>query len=112
MTEQERLFRRISAFRFSMWELHMFLDTHPNNCDAAKKLEEYRLKTDELTKKYEAEFGPLNETSSQTSRWAWISGPWPWENGTEMDGDLSCGSMRKSCKTLSTSKTLTRRLQS
>ena len=88
MTEQERLFRRISAFRFSMWELHMFLDTHPNNCDAAKKLEEYRLKTDERTKKYEAEFGPLNETSSQTSRWAWISGPWPWENGTEMDGDL------------------------
>ena len=59
MTEQERLFRRISAFRFSMWELHMFLDTHPNNCDAAKKLEEYRLKTDELTKKYEAEFGQL-----------------------------------------------------
>lgn len=36
MNEQEMLMRKISSLRFSMWELHLFLDSHPNNCDAAR----------------------------------------------------------------------------
>ena len=45
MNEQEMLMRKISSLRFSMWELHLFLDSHPNNCDAARKLEEARKKS-------------------------------------------------------------------
>lgn len=85
MNEQEMLMRKISSLRFSMWELHLFLDSHPNNCDAARKLEEARKKADELTTQYEAAYGPLHETSNTTSRWAWITGPWPWETGMEDD---------------------------
>ena len=85
MNEQEMLMRKISSLRFSTWELHLFLDSHPNNCDAARKLEEARKKADELTKQYEATYGPLHETSSNTSRWAWITGSWPWETGMEDD---------------------------
>lgn len=83
MSDQERMRRKISALRFSMWELHLFLDSHPNNCEAAKKMEEYRKKYDELTAEFESVFGPLNETSAHTSRWAWIAGPWPWETEEE-----------------------------
>lgn len=36
MSEQERLLRRIRAWQFSEWELHIFLDTHPNDCEAPK----------------------------------------------------------------------------
>ena len=79
MSEQERLMRQISAYKFSAWELHMFLDTHPNNCEAAQRLKEAQKKAAELTEKYESQFGPINETSRDTSRWAWITGPWPWE---------------------------------
>lgn len=79
MNDQDRMLRQLNAYRFSAWELHIFLDTHPNNCDAAKKLAEVRAKIDELTTLYETAYGPLNETSAETSRWAWISGPWPWE---------------------------------
>ena len=32
-----------------------------------------------LGKEYEEKFGPLGETTQDTSRWAWISDPWPWE---------------------------------
>lgn len=85
MNEQERLLRRIRAMQFAQWELHIFLDTHPNDCEAAKKLEEYRTKTAALIKEYEAAYGPMNETSVNTSRWAWITGPWPWETGEEED---------------------------
>ena len=31
MNEQERLLLRIRAMQFAQWELHIFLDTHPND---------------------------------------------------------------------------------
>ncbi len=79
MSEKEAMRRRLSAMQFAMWELHLFLDTHPNNCDAVRKQEEYRARAEALKKEYEEKFGPVNETSRDTSRWAWISDPWPWE---------------------------------
>ena len=83
MTEQESLMRRINANQFAMWELHIYLDTHPGDCDAAAKLEEYRKVTADLTTKYEEAYGPINETTQDTNRWAWIAEPWPWELGEE-----------------------------
>ena len=44
-----------------------------------EKLAAYREEYDKLTAEYEKAYGPLNETSRSTSRWAWISDPWPWE---------------------------------
>jgi spore coat protein JB len=81
MTEQEHLMRQISANQFAMWELHIFLDTHPGDCAAAAKLEEYRKTADTLTAKYEAAYGPIHETTNTANRWAWIASPWPWEIG-------------------------------
>ena len=83
MNEQQRMLRQLSSYKFAAWELHIFLDTHPNNCDAAKKLAEIRKKIDELTVQYESIYGPLNETTTDANRWAWITGPWPWETGEE-----------------------------
>lgn len=79
MTMREKLMRQISAYGFAAWELHIFLDTHPDNCDAAKKLAETEVKQKKLIETYEASYGPINETSRDASRWAWISDPWPWE---------------------------------
>ena len=79
MSDEQALRRRINAIKFASWELHLFLDTHPNNCDAARKLEEYRRQLDTLTKEFEDIFGPIGETPQNTSRWAWISDTWPWE---------------------------------
>lgn len=79
MSEKDALRRRIYAVRFALWELHLFLDTHPNNCEAARKQEEYKARDEKLTKEFEEKFGPIGETPQNTSRWAWISDPWPWE---------------------------------
>lgn len=79
MNEQQRLRRHISAVQFAMWELHLYLDSHPYCKETAKKLAAYREEYDKLTAEYEKAYGPLNETSRSTSRWAWISDPWPWE---------------------------------
>lgn len=71
--------RKINAMQFACWELHLFLDTHPGSCEAARRLEEYRQRLSQQIKDYEDLYGPLNELSSETSRWDWINGPWPWE---------------------------------
>lgn len=65
--------------QFACWELHLFLDTHPNSCEAARRLEEYRQRLAQQIREFEEAYGPLNEVSSETSRWDWINGPWPWE---------------------------------
>lgn len=83
MTEQEKLMREINANQFAMWELHIYLDTHPGDCAAAVKMEEYRKTTNKLVAKYEEEYGPINENTQNTNRWAWIAEPWPWE----LDGE-------------------------
>ena len=79
MNEKDALRRRIYAVEFAAWELHLFLDTHPNNNEAAEKLEEYRMRAKKLRSEFEEKYGPIGETTQNTSRWAWISDPWPWE---------------------------------
>ena len=44
MSEQMILKRKIEAMKFAAWELHLFLDSHPSNMEAARKLKEYEEK--------------------------------------------------------------------
>ena len=41
--------KRYYAARFACWELHLFLDTHPNNKEAARRLEQAAQRALELT---------------------------------------------------------------
>ena len=88
MNEQAMLRRRIEAAKFAAWEMHLFLDSHPNNCEAAKRLEGYRQNVQKLTDEYEKKYGPLFLTSRDASRWEWISSPWPWETEEQSNVDL------------------------
>ncbi len=77
--EQQMLKRKIDANAFASWELHLYLDSHPGDCEAAKKLAIQKEKIASLTKEYEEKYGTVTESSNTTSRWQWINGPWPWE---------------------------------
>ncbi len=79
MSEREKLLRKIAANDFATTELHLFLDTHPNDNAAAAKLDQYRSKANELRREYEGKFGPIVATDRDANRWAWISNPWPWD---------------------------------
>jgi len=80
MSEKEMLLRKISAESFAMWELRLFIDTHPNSEKALKAMEEHQKRYDELVNIYESKYGPLVTTSnSQKSKMLWLNGPWPWE---------------------------------
>lgn len=79
MTERERLMRRIASYDFAIVELHIYLDTHPNDRSAEAKLNEYLEKSELLRKEYTSKFGPLRANDTTTNSWAWISNPWPWD---------------------------------
>lgn len=84
MNRQE-LLRRISATDFTMWELRIFLDTHPTDQQALRRYEQYKKKRQALVKEYEDCYGPLSvTTNSSETKWKWISSPWPWENEKEV----------------------------
>ncbi|WOC31966.1 MULTISPECIES: spore coat protein CotJB [Caproicibacterium] len=86
MTEQERLMRKISACQFAMWELKIFLDTHPNDCGAMKRLAEYEKQTQDLIAQYEETYGPMNLNEMTANRVAWVQDPWPWEIQAQKEG--------------------------
>lgn len=79
MNERERLMQKIAQNDFAVIELHIFLDTHPNDAAAAAKLEEYRTKSDTLRAEYVEKYGPIKASNVDANRWAWISNPWPWD---------------------------------
>ncbi len=85
MSEREMMLRRLSSIQFAMFELHLFLDTHPGDREAAKKYEDLMAQADALKAEYEAKYGPLSHSNASTCKWAWIKDPWPWE--TERDGE-------------------------
>ena len=68
---------RMKAMRFSMWDLHLYLDTHPWDETAAKLLKNYREKYCCIKEEYEKAFGPL--TPSEGYGEEWLKDPWPWE---------------------------------
>ena len=85
MTEREKLMRQLAANDFAIVELHLFLNTHPNDNAAAAKLDEYSIIASKLRREYESKFGPISAMGRDSNRWAWISNPWPWDISNEED---------------------------
>lgn len=78
MTERDILLKKLSSVSFAMFELRLFLDTHPDSTEAMAKFDELDNIYRQLREKYEAEYGPLTSKDSP-SPVQWIKGPWPWE---------------------------------
>lgn len=81
MNEQAELLTYVDALTFAMIDLNLYLDVYPNDREALELFNQYRMQTDEYTKKYESKYGPLELTSNSlnTFPWAWDNAPWPWE---------------------------------
>lgn len=79
MTEREILIKKISTYSFAAYDLHLYLNTHPNDPTIERKRAEYLDKARGLIKEYEERFGPLTPAETDSDSWAWIQGPWPWE---------------------------------
>ena len=74
MNEKNMLLSRIKKYDFTLKELNLYLDTHPNCRRALSMFRKYAVQ------EYNKRFGPLTpEQVTDTQSWTWVEDPWPWE---------------------------------
>lgn len=77
------MIKRIHAYDFAIYEMVLYLDTHPDCTRGLEKLSRLKAERTALVSEYERRYGKYIECHSDvpTERhWNWIDGPWPWEN--------------------------------
>ena len=76
MTKRDMMLRNLGAAQFALWEMHLYLDTHPWDLQMvemhSKSTERYKA----LRCEFEEKFYPLTAASAQGVEW--LKGPWPW----------------------------------
>lgn len=73
--------KELYTLDFLAIDLHLYLNTHPNDQDALIKYNKVIALAAEARKKYEEVFGPLYSfrSPSQEQEWSWLSEYSPWE---------------------------------
>ncbi len=79
MTKGE-LRNALLSYAFCVRELNLYLDTHPDDCEALEEFRKCRSEFLRLKDEYVACGGTWTVTDSGCGdRWDWIDSPWPWE---------------------------------
>ena len=80
MTEQQKALHELMALDFKLYDLQLYLDTHPFDDEALEIYQELSKDAQAARIKYESTYGPLSPTNAATNcEWTWIKNPWPWE---------------------------------
>ena len=83
-SSREELLKIITESSFAMYDLILFLDTHPFDAEALSLYKEYKKINKMAVEEYTETFGPLSSYDVKTdNKWTWIESPWPWERSCE-----------------------------
>lgn len=78
--EREKMLMEIKELSFSVVELGLYLDTHPEDQKALCLHRKYTKELKDLKDKYQKVYGPLS-IYYPCNKWRWFEEPWPWERG-------------------------------
>ncbi len=80
-SERQKLLLEVQEYSFAMWDLNLYLNTHPTDTKAMSLFEQYRTLYNKALSDYENKYGSLNvgQTNTNSSYWPWNKEPWPWE---------------------------------
>ena len=78
-SERERDLYKIMELAFAVNDYNLYLDVHPEDTNILNKYKMCAEKLKQLTKEYEAKYGPLCIDSANYNTFKWIESPWPWE---------------------------------
>lgn len=72
--------REVQQWDFTVLEINLYLDTHPNDAKAMAEFASACEKLAAAKERYAAAGCPLTPcTSVSGGRWSWSATPWPWE---------------------------------
>jgi spore coat protein JB len=80
MHERISLLHAIQQYDFALYELQLYLDTHPSCTAAMKQYKKYQAMKQAAMEQYVRRYGPIVPEQADTeTKWNWIGNPWPWE---------------------------------
>ncbi len=80
MESKEQLLKDIGIVSFTLTELSLYLDTHPQDCGAMEYFNHYNKIRQQMVKDFSQKYYPLNLDNVECSReWKWGDAPLPWE---------------------------------
>ena len=80
--------RRIGAYQFALYDLALYLDSHPCDAKAMQLRDTYKTRLNQLIDEYEQHYGKyINTMADVQGNWTeWVKDPWPWD-GMKGDGN-------------------------
>lgn len=80
MMSKEEMLKRITELDFFIIDIHLYLNTHPEDIEAIELYNNYVLQVKQLREDYNRLYGMLlaNHCTSKQP-WQWIDNPWPWQ---------------------------------
>lgn len=81
---KEDLMKLIQSTNFTVIELGLYLDTHPNCPCGLSAYEDYSRTLKRAVEIYERKYGPLTIYGVECDdSWTWVETPWPWQKGCD-----------------------------
>ena len=76
--ERDALLKQVTMLDFTVIDLQLFLNTHPNDKEAWNMFHASAKNAAAAREKFESQFGPLTAAAATESQ-PWIPEPWPWQ---------------------------------
>ena len=84
MNQKEELLMDIGIVSFTLVDLTLFLDTHPNDRTAMEYFNHYVRIKNQLEREFSMKYYPLTMDMAESSKeWRWGAVPLPWEGACE-----------------------------
>jgi spore coat protein JB len=77
--DKDALLKQVTILGFMALDLHLFLNTNPNDKEALAMYNEIVEKAATARSQYEEAFGPLTYGKKAENGWTWMDCPWPWQ---------------------------------
>lgn len=77
---REQLMHIIEVSSFTLDDLVLFLDSHPDCQEALDLYNQQKAIRHQAIREYTDQYGPIDKYNVDTCQgWSWTTTPWPWE---------------------------------
>lgn len=83
---KEEMLQKIMELDFYIIDLHLYLNTHPDDNEAIQMHNNAVLQNRSLRAVYSEKYGMLTSgLCVSATPWQWIDGPWPWQRSANFN---------------------------
>lgn len=83
--DRNKLLKRLQICDFTLDEMVLYLDTHPDDTCALDYFKKYQELQKQAALEYIEKYGPINaENYIYKDKFTWIDNPWPWEREEDL----------------------------